>query len=415
MAPLKVSLKRHLFQIQFEIHNLTERHYYRIMVVIINLEPAQLRTRFGRAALDYLHRWDIPVAWGEKATTKNRSVRFSQFDCDFVSGNIFFTPYGQPKSDLTDPAEIESGISFLDRLVKGIVETPDSQPKTPKPQEKLTYLLISSLTDIWKFAKLQPRNFVKATSRIVLQGGYTVEHDPSNSSYALIADSFANNNGGFDMDSANEFHEFICRNNIPSIVFTKVAATASALSTNVLEDLAFTGHILGKYIYKYHVALSREYYEASGDEKTRFRPHMDQKWFLRTRTNWFLSHTEHEPYPTSTEVLQYVQVTPYDPLAGLEVAGPDLRDALKILKPFKDQTIHKVVGKRAPNPEMNDPGDPGINSKETKLVLVALWKGSLMATCPIILDYSSSERPTSAQRIDGGDMAESSTIFNVGG
>ncbi|KAH6699896.1 hypothetical protein BKA61DRAFT_681897 [Leptodontidium sp. MPI-SDFR-AT-0119] len=115
----------------------------------------------------------------------------------------------------------------------------------------------------------------------------------------------ANNNGGFDMDSANIFHEFICRNKIPSVVFTKVVTTTSAIPTKVLKDMAATGHVLGKHLYKVQVDLD-------------------------------LNHTEDEPYPKGSEVLEYVLVVPYDPLVALEVAGPDVRDALNVLKPFKD-------------------------------------------------------------------------------
>ena len=77
-----------------------------------------------------------------------------------------------------------------------------------------------------------------------------METDLPNSSYTLTADPMANNNGGFDIDSANRFHEFICRNKIPSVVYTKVAATASALPTKVLKDMAATGHVLGQHLYK---------------------------------------------------------------------------------------------------------------------------------------------------------------------
>ncbi|KAH6712153.1 hypothetical protein BKA61DRAFT_675948 [Leptodontidium sp. MPI-SDFR-AT-0119] len=138
------------------------------------------------------------------------------------------------------------------------------------------------------------------------------------------------------MDSANVFHEFMCRNKIPSVVFTKVTATASTMPTKVLKDMAATGHVLGKHLYKVQVNLDLKYYEASGDKKRRFRSYINEKWFLETRTNWFLSYTEDEPYPKGSEVLEYVLVVPYDPLVALEVAGPDVRDALNVLKPFKD-------------------------------------------------------------------------------
>jgi len=369
--------RRQTLHFGFEIQDLTKQ--YRIVGVIANLYPADKRSLYGRRALDDFGRRDIPIAWGEKATTRDRPIRRNQFPCDFMAENIVFTPYGQPKSDPNDPAEIESGISLLVRLVKGIVETPNGQPRTPEPKEKLHFLLVSSIADIWTLAELLPESFIKATARVVIQGEYTVEHNTSDPSYVLKANHKANNNG-FDINSADKFHEFICRNNIPSVVVTKVAATASAMPTQVLKDLAATGHKWGKHLYDIHDELSVQYYKDSGDEKTRFQPHMDEKWFLKTRTNWFLTHTEHDPYPKGADVLPYVQVTPYDPLAGLEIAGPDVRDALKIFTPFKDQTIHKIVGKRAPNPVTNDLGDTGINVMQIQTALQALWKGSLLAS-----------------------------------
>lgn len=79
------------------------------------------------------------------------------------------------------------------------------------------------------------------------------------------------------MDSVNAFHEFICRNKIPSVVFTKVAMTASAMLTKVLKDMAATGHVWANTFYKVQVNLDLKYYKASGDEKRRFRSHMDKK------------------------------------------------------------------------------------------------------------------------------------------
>lgn len=71
-----------------------------------------------------------------------------------------------------------------------------------------------------------------------------------NSCYTIIADLMANNNRGFDMNSANIFYEFMCRNKIPSVVFIKVTATASVMPIKVLKDMAAIGHVLGKYLYK---------------------------------------------------------------------------------------------------------------------------------------------------------------------
>jgi hypothetical protein len=145
----------------------------------------------------------------------------------FIAENVIFTPYGQPKNDPENFAEIESGISALSRLVKSIVEMPEGQLQEPRPKEKLTIVLISSLADMWTLAKSLPKELVKATARIVLQGGYTVDPNP-NSPDSLIADPQVANNA-YDTVSADNFHKFMDRNKIPSVVFTKVAATACAL------------------------------------------------------------------------------------------------------------------------------------------------------------------------------------------
>ncbi len=118
------------------------------MGYIANLKPAKQRARFRRGALDSLGRRDILIAWGEEATTKSRLVYTYVFDYDFMAENVVFNLYKQPKSDLENSSEIESGISLLNRLVKSRVETLDKQPRDPKPEEKLTVLLISLPTNI---------------------------------------------------------------------------------------------------------------------------------------------------------------------------------------------------------------------------------------------------------------------------
>lgn len=81
-------------------------------------------------------------------TTKSRLVYLYEFNYDFIVENVVFTLYRQLKSDPGNPLEIESGISLLSKLVKSRVETPEGQLRDLKPEEKLTFLLISLFANI---------------------------------------------------------------------------------------------------------------------------------------------------------------------------------------------------------------------------------------------------------------------------
>lgn len=339
---------------------LKELHRLGVVVLlglIANLEPADLRAKFGRGALNELNLRDIPIARGTSGYPRNRKSNRKhklldyEFDCDFMD-----------KSEakiLTDEGE---GERLLKTLCEDAVQT----------GQKLTLLLISSLEDIYSFSEINPKLLKDAVCNVVLQGGYQVTNGK------LEADPLANNNR-YDEEAAIRFHHYMQESQIPSVVYTKHAAFATPLTSELFHDLERTGHKLGVHLRKVQIAQDLAFYEAASqtDEKKRFAPFMDQEWFLKNKTYWYEKNKPGTPFPKGKEVIKWLdKLVVYDALSAIGSAGADAVTALGILTDEKASaqppSIHKVVGFAGP------PVDTGIHSKQMATVLSALMKGSLL-------------------------------------
>ena len=363
---------------------------------ITNLHPPQERAKFGRGCLDSLGLEDVPLAWGEEgqADASRRKApeeyefphKYSYFSSIYAKDAIF-TPYGKEKSNQSKKVEIESGVKLLDRLV---YESLPPQPKGHPRKSPLTFLLISALGDISTFAKREPENLAKVTAKVVLQGNYSLQRGPT-SHHAILTPDLKAANNDFDVQSAIEWHRYMDNHHIPSVVYTKTAAASARLPPSVFDMLRDTKHPVGQHLSAIQTTQDEYYYDSACDPKKRYKPDLDQVWFLRTRTNWFDQHPDDDPKDASTkpvgkEVLKYVQLVCYDALAALGTCGDDVLEALSLLKPrkpFENQgpQIHKIVGvaEVKENNVVVNPADPGINTENMKVALTALLKGSLMA------------------------------------
>jgi hypothetical protein len=323
---------------------------------VANLMPAKRRAEFGRGALDLLDLQHIPIAKGTSGfpdgTGKKHNVFDYEFDCKFMA----------PEDDqrLVDEGD---GEKLLHRLCSDAAEK----------GEKLTLVLISSLEDIHTFSLKYRQLLVDAVANVVLQGGYSISE-----SGLLIPDEAAANNR-YDIQAAKAFHTFLQESNIPSTVYTKVAAFATPLTSELFHELARTKHPLGEHLRKVQLSQDLAFYISASkeDPKERFAPFMDQKWFLKNKTSWFDEvHPPNTPYPIGDQVIPYLdKVVVYDALAALGSSGPDALDALKVLTDgtVEPPTTHRVVGFAGP------PSDPGIHPEQMATVLAALLKGSLMS------------------------------------
>lgn len=280
-------------------------------------------------------------------------------------------PYNQDKPNNPGDVEIESGIKFLDRLVYERLPEQGGEPK-----QKLTFLLISGLSDIATYAKQEPEHLAAVTENIVLQGDYSIEQGPTSYNSSLKPNLSAANNS-FDEEASKEVHDYMGNRHIPSVVVTKWAAVAASLCTEFFKDLAATNHPIGIHLQQIQTTQDLIFYD-NACNGPRFREHMDQKWFLKTKTWWYKAYPEGhpQPLPVGAEVVPYLNILVYDALAALATPGPDVLRALDVLEPcelFANQGhhVHKIVG-RAEN-------IPDIEKDKMKLAITALMKGSLLA------------------------------------
>ena len=329
----------------------------KLLGFIANLMPAEKRAQFGRGALDSLGLRDIPIAQGTSgfppsARRKHTELAY-EFDCDFMA-----------KDERVSNGN--GGDRLLCRLCDDAI----------KSQQKLTLVLISSLEDIYTFSKNHRDLLRGAVRNIVLQGGYTISAEGK-----LQPEETANNNR-YDMDAAKEFHAFMQECKIPSAVYTKVAAFATPLTSDLFAEMAETNHPLGKHLRKVQVSQDLSFYKTASNKnpEKRFAPFMDQKWFLENKTSWFDADPDRDdPFPEGDAVIPWLnKVIVYDALAAVGASGSDALDALKVLTNTNTppHSIHQIVGFAGP------PSDPGVDPKQMASVLSALLKGSLLTSPP---------------------------------
>jgi hypothetical protein len=334
---------------------------------VANLIPAEKRAIFGRGALDSLGLEKIIIGKGSRGDAKNdRQV----LPHEFSGTEAFMAP---PEKYAEVLPKILDGQKFLTKLFNDAIDE----------NRKLTFLGISSLMDIAIFAKNRPDLLQKGLANVSLQGGYRMVNG------RLTADSNAANNA-FDMVSAQFFHDFIQKNQIPSTVWTKVVAFAVPIYTTVFEFMEATGHPLGPYLRKVQVAQDVSFYE-SACSKRPFQWYMTQDWYVMNRSAWFLAgHECDEPYPEGKEMIPYfIKVVAYDALAALGAAGQDVIDEFKLIKPLttrKDAAhpIHTVVGvaEVEGNPEIKQkplPADVNMDVDAMGTIVTALLKGALLS------------------------------------
>jgi len=315
---------------------------------VANLVPSKKRARFGRGSLDLLGLDGIPMATGLQTGINIHKELPYEFDCSFMA----------PESTVA-----ETGEHLLERLFTQAVGN----------GEKMTVLCISSLADIAHFSHSHAELVRNAVSNVVLQGGYTIDAE------GILRPDEAAANNFYDFEAAKEWHTFIQESHIPSTVYTKIAAFATPLTSELFATLAETKHPLGEHLRRVQVYQDRTFYERSclKDPQARFRPFMDQEWFLKHKSSWYDEvHPKDTDLPLGDEIIPYLtKVVVYDALAAVGAAGKDVLNALSVLKPIPKSTtapsIHQIVG---------SPDSTGVNEQEMATVISALMKGSLMAS-----------------------------------
>ncbi|RDL36116.1 uncharacterized protein BP5553_06728 [Venustampulla echinocandica] len=330
-----------------ELHRLGLIH---IDGFVANLYPQKQRGLLGRGALDSMGLNDVPIAIGTEASLKRHEVHSYEFDCSFMA---------------PDTTSLPNGLELLHKLFSAAKQNGD----------QVTLLLISALQDIDEFTQAYPNDIRDVVDKVVLQGGYKIEGDK------VIAATDAANNS-MNQPAADRFHEFLSKNKIPSVAYTKIATFATEIPDQLCKDLEATGHPVGIYLRKAQVEMDLAFYATScnPDPSKRFRPSMDQQWYLKNKSSYFdTPRTKDEPLPVGDEVVKYFnKLVAYDALAALAAGGDDILHHLKISKPSKngEKPLHQVIGTpKTATEEL----DPGINGKAMAQAIRALVRGSLLA------------------------------------
>lgn len=333
----------------------------KLLGFIANLYPVDKRSHLTRQSLKSLGLKDIPVGQGTEGSNTEYKVKDWEFPRELMKPEPGFKP--------------EEGQKLLGELMQN----------ADKGRYKLTFLLLSSLRDISMFQeRLQSKDATEThplkhiTRRIILQGGYHLEHSRYNpgdpqSPMILTPDHAANNDA--DWDATVKFHAFMGLQRIPSVVYTRYAAFDTPLTPTIFKDLYDTQHALGKALYGVQKPQNLEYYRGAC-QPIPVMPGRDQENFLVTRTTFYERYPPGKtnkplPDPGTEDILQYCKVVVYDALAALGTSGDDILDALHVLRDPQsgDLAVHRVIGTS---------GVASTDPERMKHVLEALMMGALL-------------------------------------
>jgi hypothetical protein len=329
--------------------------------------PARERAILGRTFLDLLGLPDVPIGIGTAGPTEYSKAFDYGFKASFMPDNIDSTP---SKDNF-----FEDGSVLLHTIFTKAIDE----------DRKVDLLLISPLSDIAQYAKLYPNVFREGVGKIFLQGGYSVSTEGVLDPRADAANNFD------DMPAAREFHEYIERNDIPSVVYTRIAAFAARIPAEIFSDLEASQHPIGTYLRQRHVQQNITFYEAACSAK----PYKDitQERFLCRYTNFYKKHPpgllrspngtplplDGTPLPEGDQVEAYlIFAIVADALPALHTSGEDVVALLGVLdtKGMGNQaSIHKVVGIPKLRGDLHD--TPNIHPDRMIFAISTLLKGSL--------------------------------------
>ena len=333
-----------------------------LRAVIANLMPADKRACFARAALDSLGFQDVtvPVARGTRGSPEEHEELAYEFS---GIGSVADIPeYAGTQRD---------GQDLLSNVYQNAKEK----------GEKLYLLCLSSLQDIHEFSTNHPDLVAECTAEVHIQGGNNFTDEGK-----LEPDCKAANNR-FNCDAAKSWHSFIQSHGIPSYTYTKIAAFAAPLASEVFMELEATGHPIGAYLRRVQVEQDLAFYEQAceSDPARRFAPFMDQTWFLANRTNWHNCGMQSEgDLPTGKEIIPYLtKIILYDVHAALGVAGEDVVAKLNVFQ-GKDRsvTVDKAGSKVIVHHRISYDEQSILVPEQiegTVMAMSALMKGSLLA------------------------------------
>ncbi|TAQ86899.1 hypothetical protein B7494_g4783 [Chlorociboria aeruginascens] len=342
-----------------------------LVAIITNLHPEEKRAWFAEGAAKSLG-LNVWIGQGTKGSKEVHETEYYEFNPQYAT---FISPDGWRHSESgPEKLRIYAGFSLFETILRG----------AQAGRQKITLLLLSSLTDIAQFMQ-QPGNedlFKNTVSEVVMQGGYEVGADGTIN--PAIDLTYGAMNNKFDPEAAIYFHASLQRRAIESTVYTKAAAFAAPVSSEFIKRLANTGHSVGRYLNSVKIEQDVVFYVNSCSPTPRY---MSRENFLKFKTT--LPKSQWENAPIGRNIVPYLGgALAYDALAALHVGGADVRgilgyiDQASILRQTNcyKSPIHRVIGFQPLGPWDKRPRMSHLHESVVSNVLSALFMGALQTT-----------------------------------
>lgn len=201
--------------------NFTLQGAIQLFGMIANLAPAELRTRLLRATFDLLGMDDVPVAQG---TDCNKDPAL------YMDPQRWNIPY---LANVPIHAQFPKGKELFVTQLSNV------------PDHSVTLLCVSGLTDTAMLLEEESALTQRAIRKVVIMGGVIRKDDTVVLDHGLMMPDDAANNT-FDMNAAEYVYRELQVRGIPMTVLTKEAAYAVPFSRSFYDELAKTGHPIGK-------------------------------------------------------------------------------------------------------------------------------------------------------------------------
>ena len=231
-----------------------------VLGVVANLAPSQKRARLAKGSLKELGQDTIPVGVGTSCNQPDDDGLEYQFAVGYLA----------PTDELKDGEE----------LIRSTLAA--ARPKS------IVLLLISGLTDAAEVLKKHTYLFKTAVRRVVIMGGVVTKDDMPvlDDSGRLVPDMSAQNNA-FDKEAAQFLYQQLQDLEIPITTVSRHAAVAGKVPRSVYDDMAATGHPIGKRLLEAQKQAIEELWRraclpADDTKRLGLPARCDKSWFVNT-------------------------------------------------------------------------------------------------------------------------------------
>ena len=252
------------------------------IAIVTTLAPQGERANLLRGSLDALGMVNIPVGIGSSGGVA-KGEKLEYYGGEYARKSC---------------ATFENGVQLMKRALKAA------------PKKSVQFLCIASLTDTASLIQKYEELFFDKVKEVVVMGGV----EDFESSEFLQPDTAYNNN--CDMPAARFVYKRCQELGIPTITVSRWAAYGSSVSTNLLDELARTEHMVACNIRNVSEASLMKLWKKvnfplDDPRREKLPERCDREWFCRTFTSKYAMSDDESIWS------QVTKVNLYDPLALL--------------------------------------------------------------------------------------------------